>query len=311
MLQWQIELSPGRSTPLGNVAHYHVRNGDVADCAAGRSHVDHCVLWDNKTRCALSRWDRHTCCVPLAEAVRQRNMEAAPNAPQQSNARLWVPGDDEDDYDEDDDEEQDGNGPPENAAPRTAQVLYEYEQQLRRLEDLRQRRHRQLTAQTQPRTQAPRPAAVHNTHMPHASTQRQAQANPQQRPQVSHQPRPQYPNGGLMTNAQASRALNILLNDYYNNLEEVLAQPVALPVARPTARPAYSQPAPVNQSAPNHHCACPRPQQAPPSRSVVINLSVTYDPVTHQVSVNQAPAAQSIQGYPHNHPAPNCCHNHQ
>ena len=45
------------------VEHYHVRDDDLDECPQGSSHKSHCVLRDNRTRCAYAiDRVRHTCC---------------------------------------------------------------------------------------------------------------------------------------------------------------------------------------------------------------------------------------------------------
>ncbi|KAF7544665.1 hypothetical protein G7Z17_g9771 [Cylindrodendrum hubeiense] len=43
--------------------HYHVQDGDVDECPRGADHKGHCILRDNRTRCAYAiDRVRHTCC---------------------------------------------------------------------------------------------------------------------------------------------------------------------------------------------------------------------------------------------------------
>ncbi|KAM5346833.1 hypothetical protein ACJ41O_009838 [Fusarium nematophilum] len=43
--------------------HYHVQDDDLDECPRGAAHEDHCVLRDNRTRCAYATDRvRHTCC---------------------------------------------------------------------------------------------------------------------------------------------------------------------------------------------------------------------------------------------------------
>lgn len=78
MTRWQVEIEPGQLVGMENLRHHHVQSTDVEHCPAGKNHGDHCVLWDDRTRCLLDgRAVDHTCCVPLAQVFGPRTPEEA------------------------------------------------------------------------------------------------------------------------------------------------------------------------------------------------------------------------------------------